>query len=147
VIPRRVGAATVERLAPSTLLALLGDRLLRLLDLRSIADDPNTLPFPKVIPGAIRLGSLRPVALLSMIELAAAMATHGIGDDHLVVLYDSDGHGEAQRVAELLADYGHSLTALLQGGWQRWCNEGHRVTRGFSIYPPTTFTVRRRDLP
>jgi thiosulfate/3-mercaptopyruvate sulfurtransferase len=117
------------------------------LDLRSIAIDPNALPFPKVIPGAIRLDGLRPGVLPSMIELAAAMATHGIGDDHLVVLYDADGHGEAQRFAGLLADYGHTLTALLQGGWQRWCTEGHPVTRGFSIYPPTTYTVRRRDLP
>jgi thiosulfate/3-mercaptopyruvate sulfurtransferase len=70
------------------------------------------------------------------------MERMGIGDDHLVVAYDSNGSLWATRLWWVLNYYGHTNVKVLNGGWKKWFDEGRPV----SIDPPApvsvTFTPR-----
>ena len=62
------------------------------------------------------------------------MERMGIGDDHLVVAYDSNGALWSTRLWWVLNYHGHSNVKVLNGGWKKWYDEG----RPTSISTPTT---------
>jgi thiosulfate/3-mercaptopyruvate sulfurtransferase len=70
------------------------------------------------------------------------MQSMGIGDDNLVVAYDSSGSLWAARLWWVLNYYGHTNVKVLNGGWKKWFDE----TRPVSIDAPqrrtATFTPR-----
>jgi thiosulfate/3-mercaptopyruvate sulfurtransferase len=70
------------------------------------------------------------------------MERMGIGDDRLVIAYDSNGSLWAARLWWVLNYYGHTNVKVLNGGWKKWFDEGRPV----SIDPPArvsvTFTPR-----
>ena len=80
-------------------------------------------------------------------EFALHMERLGIGDEHLVVAYDSTGWSSAWRVWWMLRVFGHERAALLSGGLQKWLAEGRPVTREIPRPAPARFTPRfRREL-
>ena len=58
----------------------------------------------------------------------------GIGDETIVVSYDSNGSLWAARFWWVLNYYGHTNAKVLNGGWKKWFAEG----RPTSIDPPTS---------
>jgi thiosulfate/3-mercaptopyruvate sulfurtransferase len=74
--------------------------------------------------------------------MQALMKRMGIGDDHLVVTYDSNGSLWATRLWWALHYYGHSNVKVLNGGWKKWFDEGRPVSIDRPSLPPATFTPR-----
>jgi thiosulfate/3-mercaptopyruvate sulfurtransferase len=70
------------------------------------------------------------------------MARLGIGDDHLVVTYDSNGCLWATRLWWVLNYYGHTNVKVLNGGWKKWFDEGRPASIDSPALPPATFTPR-----
>ncbi|MBN2191583.1 MAG: hypothetical protein JW751_02105 [Polyangiaceae bacterium] len=130
----------VEQLPAASLASLLGEPALRVVDLRWVDEDEAT----EHVPGATTLDIDVMVADMPLPLLAGAMAYRGIGDEHLVVVYDANGRGEAQRFARLLRAVGHQSTAVLAGGWEAWRAAGLPTARPWTRYPPTSFTARRK---
>ena len=79
-------------------------------------------------------------------QFASMCAGLGIGDNTLVVVYDSSQSLYAARLWWALNYYGHSNVKILDGGWRRWVSEGKIISfdkaqKGSSV----TFTPRSDD--
>lgn len=61
-------------------------------------------------------------------QYAELIGKLGIGDTTSVVAYDDAGGMFAARFLWTLRYYGHDNVALLDGGWQKWCEESRPVT-------------------
>lgn len=77
-------------------------------------------------------------------RFAQAMAERGIGDATRVVAVDHMGGQFATRLWWALTYYGHDNVAVLDGGMNRWVEEGHPVTTEPTIVTPAQFTPRVR---
>jgi Rhodanese-related sulfurtransferase len=74
-------------------------------------------------------------------QFAAAMERVGIGDQHLVVAYDSHPASQfATRLWWALRYYGHTKVVVLNGGFRKWTREQRPVTQAVPAFPPTPFT-------
>ena len=60
----------------------------------------------------------------------------GIGPNTQVVAYDADNSTYAARLWWLLRWLGHDAAAVLDGGYARWCREGHPVQSGAETSEP-----------
>jgi thiosulfate/3-mercaptopyruvate sulfurtransferase len=72
---------------------------------------------------------------------SAIMGQLGIDDEKAVVLYDSNWGMPAARVLWALAYYGHSNAAVLNGGWDRWQEEGREISQTIALPTPTHFVA------
>jgi thiosulfate/3-mercaptopyruvate sulfurtransferase len=70
-------------------------------------------------------------------ELAGNM---GLGDDNLIVTYDSGWGLSATRFWWVLNYYGHTNVKVLNGGWAKWFGEGRPVTVAAAQPERATFT-------
>jgi thiosulfate/3-mercaptopyruvate sulfurtransferase len=70
------------------------------------------------------------------------MAERGIGDQTHVIAVDHAGGQFATRLWWALNYYGHELVSVLEGGWNRWVDEGRPVTEGPVTPPRAEFTPR-----
>jgi thiosulfate/3-mercaptopyruvate sulfurtransferase len=77
-------------------------------------------------------------------RFAAAMAERGIGDSTHVIAVDHSGGQFATRLWWALKYYGHDVVSVLQGGWNRWLEEGRPVETGPGTPPRAEFTPRVR---
>ncbi|GLV56254.1 sulfurtransferase [Dictyobacter sp. S3.2.2.5] len=78
-------------------------------------------------------------------QFADAMARVGIGDQHLVVVYDTHPASQfATRLWWALNYYGHTRVVVLNGGFAKWKREGRPVDRIIPSYPRATFTPKPR---
>jgi len=86
----------------------------RFFDLDKTSDQATTLPhmLPDAHSFAVNMGAL------------------GIGDDTMVVAYDSYGLFSAARCWWMFKVFGHDKVALLDGGLKRWLAEGRAVEGG-----------------
>ena len=76
-------------------------------------------------------------------SFAEAMQRAGIGDQHLVVAYDSHPTSQfATRLWWALNYYGHTRVVVLNGGFLKWQKEARPVESSVPSYAPTTFTPR-----
>ncbi|HSB71431.1 MAG TPA: sulfurtransferase [Candidatus Methylomirabilis sp.] len=141
----------------------LGDPTIRLVDIRGVIRPP-TAPKPWYqesrdlyeeghIPGAAFIGWMTdivepdaPVRMTpaSPARFAARMGRLGIGDPHLVIVYDDEGNHIAARLWWLLNYYGHSAVRLVDGGYPKWLAEGRPVTAVPPRHPPASFTPALR---
>lgn len=88
------------------------------------------------IPGATRLALQRlgttqgpcDNVLLPPPAFAELMHELGIDGGHTVVAYDDQWGLAAARLVWALHRYGHARTCILEGGWDRWEEEGREVT-------------------
>jgi len=70
------------------------------------------------------------------------MESMGIGDENLVVAYDSNGSLWAARLWWVLNYYGHTDIKVLNGGWKKWFDEGRAVRIDSPKIKGSTFTPR-----
>ena len=61
-------------------------------------------------------------------RFAEAVARHGVGNDSVVVTYDTSAGMWAARLWWMFRVFGHDRVAVLDGGWQRWSAEGRPVS-------------------
>jgi thiosulfate/3-mercaptopyruvate sulfurtransferase len=105
------------------------------------------------IPGAVSIDWTRdivdpddpvPAQLAPPERFAEAMAARGIGDSTHVIAVDHMGGQFATRLWWALSAYGHDAVSVLDGGWNRWIDEGLPVESGHPSANRATFTPRPR---
>jgi thiosulfate/3-mercaptopyruvate sulfurtransferase len=77
-------------------------------------------------------------------RFAEAMGGRGIGDDTRVVAVDHMGGQFATRLWWALTYYGHDRVCVLDGGMNRWVEEGRPVETGSVSVQPRVFHPRPR---
>jgi thiosulfate/3-mercaptopyruvate sulfurtransferase len=102
------------------------------------------------IPGAVYLDWTRDIVdlhdtvevqIATQEQFAEAMQRSGIGDQHLVVVYDSHPASTfATRLWWALYYYGHTRVVVLNGGLSKWKRENRPLDDAVSSYPHATFT-------
>jgi thiosulfate/3-mercaptopyruvate sulfurtransferase len=75
-------------------------------------------------------------------RFAEAMSERGIGDHTFVVAVDHAGGQFATRLWWALNYYGHSAVGVLEGGWNRWVEEGRAIESGPVTPASAVFTPR-----
>lgn len=83
-----------------------------------------------------------PLHVVGPEAVIALMERLGVSDDTTVVAYDDYNGTFATRLWWVLAYYGHSNAKVLNGGWQRWVEEGRPVTFRETVAEPGRFTPR-----
>ncbi|HQV68713.1 MAG TPA: sulfurtransferase [Thermoflexales bacterium] len=73
------------------------------------------------------------------------MREKGISNDTLVVFYGDKNNWWAAYALWVFHLFGHTNTALLNGGRKKWMDEGRTFTREKPITPPTNYTAPPRD--
>ncbi len=96
------------------------------------------------IDGISDPASSLPHMLPAPADFARAMAALGIGDDSMVVAYDSYGLMSAARAWWMLRTFGHEAVAVLDGGLPKWQREGRPLESGEPGPRAATFTPRFR---
>lgn len=138
----------------------LDDPRLRVVDIRGIIKPPDA-PKPWYLPqreayhqshipdaGFVdwTLDIVEPMAPVHMtlagpVRFKALMERLGIGNHHIVVVYDDTG-SIAPRLWWALNYYGHSEVRVLNGGWAKWLAEGRPMAAELPRHPPAAFTPR-----
>jgi thiosulfate/3-mercaptopyruvate sulfurtransferase len=141
----------------------LGDPSLRVIDIRGYVVTRTMAPgveeaeyrgardeyLASHIPGAVYVDWTRdiidsdnrvPVQIAPPARFAEAMASRGIGDSTHVVAVDHAGGQFATRLWWALNYYGHAGVSVLDGGWNRWVEEGRSVEPGAVSVSRATFT-------
>jgi len=85
-----------------------------------------------------------PVQLAGPDRFAHAMGERGVGDETHVVAVDHMGGQFATRLWWALTYHGHDRVSVLDGGWNRWVEEGRPVESSPVAPLPATFTPRPR---
>lgn len=85
-----------------------------------------------------------PAQIATAESFAATMGMLGIGNDTSVVAVDHTGGHLAGRIWWALRYFGHDNVAILEGGWNRWAQEGRPTTTEPSVPRPRTFTPALR---
>jgi thiosulfate/3-mercaptopyruvate sulfurtransferase len=83
-----------------------------------------------------------PVQIAPPERFAEAMAVRGVGDSTRVVAVDHLGGQFATRLWWALNYYGHAAVSVLDGGWNRWVDEGRPIASGEVDVPRAVFTPR-----
>lgn len=78
-------------------------------------------------------------------QFAETMSALGIGDDTVVIAYDSFSSLYAARFWWALNYYGHTQVQVLNGGWDKWLAEGRPLTMAEPRPPKVTFTPRAQE--
>lgn len=78
-------------------------------------------------------------------QFAETMSTLGIGDDTIVIAYDSFSGLYAARFWWALNYYGHTQVQVLNGGWDKWLAEGRPLTMAEPRPPKVAFTPRAQE--
>src|SRR5439155_11556936 len=73
-----------------------------------------------------------------------AMGERGVGDETHVIAVDHMGGQFATRLWWALTYYGHERVSVLDGGWNRWVDEGRPVEPGEVTVAPQVFHPRPR---
>ncbi|MBI2460263.1 MAG: sulfurtransferase [Candidatus Rokubacteria bacterium] len=140
----------------------LTDPAIRIVDIRGTIRPPDA-PKPWYaanreayreahVPGAVFVdwleeivdgGAPVPMAVATPEQLKTLMEGLGIGDEHLVVVYDDSAH-IAPRLWWVLNYYGHDAVRVLNGGWTKWVAEERPVTAEVPKHPISTFTPHIR---
>lgn len=76
-------------------------------------------------------------------RFAAALEKLGIGDEHLIVAYDTHPASQfATRLWWALRYYGHEQVVVLNGGYGKWLREKRPTTKTIPAYSHATFTSK-----
>ncbi|MFW6069064.1 MAG: sulfurtransferase [Chloroflexota bacterium] len=105
------------------------------------------------LPGAVQV-ELRSLAceidgvpgmLLPPAPFARAMSRLGVTQERAVVIYDDNWGLPAARVLWALVRHGHNNVAVLNGGIDRWLEEGYATTTEPTVPAPAPFHSKARD--
>src|SRR5687768_9189664 len=103
------------------------------------------------IPGAVKLhwrDDLQdPVErdLVEKDEFERLMGSLGVGNDTALVLYGDKNNWFAAYAYWYLKIYGHGDVRILDGGRQKWIDEGRELTTDAPQIQPATYSARDRD--
>lgn len=103
------------------------------------------------IPGAVKIDwhtdLQHPVRRDYLTEDAFAqlMSEKGISNDTMVVFYGDKNNWWATYAFWVFQLFGHDNARVMDGGRQRWIDEGRPLTREVPNYPPTDYQVKPRD--
>jgi thiosulfate/3-mercaptopyruvate sulfurtransferase len=103
------------------------------------------------IPGAVKLhwrDDLQDPLVRDVVSKEAferLMGERGISNDAAVVLYGDKNNWFAAFAYWYLKIYGHENVRLLDGGRQKWIDDGHELTTERPSPSPATYTARDRD--
>ena len=103
------------------------------------------------IPGAVKLhwrDDLQdPVRrdLVDRADFERLLGERGIGNDTTVVLYGDKNNWFAAYAYWYLKIYGHADVRILDGGRQKWIDEGRELTAAAPAVQPATYTAQERD--
>jgi len=103
------------------------------------------------IPGAVKLhwkDDLQDPLVRDVVSSSAfeqLMGERGIGNDTIVVLYGDKNNWFAAYAYWYLKVFRHDDVRLLDGGRQKWIEEGRELTAAASTPIPTAYTARDRD--
>src|SRR5689334_10937073 len=103
------------------------------------------------IPGAVKLhwrDDLQdPVErdLVDRSTFEALLGSRGIGNDTTVVLYGDRNNWFAAYAYWYLKIYGHEDVRILNGGRQKWVDEGRELTTEEPSVTPKPYSARERD--
>ncbi len=86
-----------------------------------------------------------PVHVMRPEAFAALMGRLGVSDATTVVAYDDYNGSWATRLWWVLSYYGHANAKVLNGGWQRWVDEGRPVTFRETVPELGRFTPRSNE--
>lgn len=105
-------------------------------------------------PGAVYLDWTRdivdeddpiPLQLAPPEKITRVLGAAGLGDEAQVVVYDADPTSMfATRLWWVFQAYGHDHVRVLNGGWEKWEEEGRPTTAAIPSPVPATFTPRPR---
>jgi thiosulfate/3-mercaptopyruvate sulfurtransferase len=139
------------------LLRRIGDRDLRIADVRWCLNDPERGAREYAaghLPGAVFVDLERDLAghrtgagrhpLPEPRAFASALAARGIGSDHAVVVYDDLGGTVAARLWWMLDSLGHANVALLDGGIAAWVAAGGALVTDVPQLPPARLDLADR---
>ena len=103
------------------------------------------------IPGAVKLhwkDDLQDTVerdLVEKDEFERLLGSRGIGNETTVVLYGDRNNWFAAYAYWYLKIYGHKDVRLLNGGRQKWIDEGRDVTPDAPAVSPTSYSANDRD--
>jgi thiosulfate/3-mercaptopyruvate sulfurtransferase len=103
------------------------------------------------IPGAVKLHWREdlqdPVErdIVEKAEFERLLADRGIGNDTTVVLYGDKNNWFAAYAYWYLKIYGHDAVRILDGGRQKWIDEGRNLTTDVPTPTPARYQARDRD--
>ena len=103
------------------------------------------------IPGAVKLHWREdlqdPVErdLVEKAEFERLMRVRGIGNDTTLVVYGDKNNWFAAYAYWYLKIYGHEDVRILDGGRQKWIDEGRELTTDAPQVEPASYTARDRD--
>ncbi|HEY7562891.1 MAG TPA: sulfurtransferase [Gaiellaceae bacterium] len=103
------------------------------------------------IPGAVKLhwrDDLQDPLERDIVERAtfeAVLGERGIANDTAVVLYGDKNNWFAAYAYWYLKVYGHGDVRILDGGRQKWIDEGRELTQDAPAPSPAAYTARERD--
>src|SRR5690606_12658319 len=75
-------------------------------------------------------------------EFAGKVQALGLGDEHMLVLYDQNGIAGAARAWWMFRIFGHSRCTVLDGGLRKWIAEGRPLDDAPVTPVPARFTAR-----
>lgn len=101
------------------------------------------------IPGAVFVDLDRDLSALPGIDgrhplptpeaFGSTLGRLGISPEDTVVVYDDRSGAIAARMWWMLRSIGHSLVAVLDGGYDSWVEAGHPVETGWNVPKPATY--------
>ena len=127
--------------------AHLGDPEVRIVEV----DENPALYAEAHIPGAIGFDWKRDLQdqvrreFLGPEAFAELFGSHGVSDDHLIVLYGDRNNWFAAYTYWYLKYYGHERVKLLNGPREKWLAEGRPTTTEVPGHPAAGFTARPGD--
>jgi thiosulfate/3-mercaptopyruvate sulfurtransferase len=83
--------------------------------------------------------------LVERAEFEALMGRLGISNDTAIVVYGDRNNWFAAYAYWYLKIYGHEDVRILDGGRQKWIEEGREVTTDLPSRPPASYTASERD--
>jgi thiosulfate/3-mercaptopyruvate sulfurtransferase len=120
--------------------------------IRVVEVDENPALYQEAhIPGAVGFDWRRDLQdqvkrdFLGPEDFGALFGSHGISNDHTIVLYGDRNNWFAAYTYWYLKYYGHDDVKLLNGPRERWISEGRPTTTDAPSHAATTFTARPGD--
>jgi thiosulfate/3-mercaptopyruvate sulfurtransferase len=104
------------------------------------------------VPGAVKVdwhSELQHQVVRDYVDkdaFAKLVGDKGIGNNHTVVFYGDRNNWWACYALWVFKMYGHQDCRIMNGGRQKWIDEGRTLTQERPNYPPATYTASGPDL-
>jgi thiosulfate/3-mercaptopyruvate sulfurtransferase len=103
------------------------------------------------VPGAVKLhwkDDLQDPIERDLVDLQTferLMGARGIGNDTTLVLYGDKNNWFAAYAYWYVKTYGHRDVRIMNGGRQKWADEGRELVMDIPAKPPATYVAKPRD--